>query len=257
MSKAINIDPKEIETIREEFLKLLASGIFKNNTINYSKKLTQNANKKASLEVSVIAKKKMQALVDKFSKEVAWHGIAKKEKDGDYIIEDIIVYPQKVTGATVTTDQEKYQMWLYEQPDEVFQNLRMQGHSHVNMGVTPSSVDETYYAGIVDQLKDDDFYIFLIMNKKGDIFVNIYDKESNTVYEDKDVTVFFDEEEEMEKFASEAETLVVEEVVPRHILPTKYKGSFNNLKATYGYGYGYGYGLSDEEYAEWLKGGLN
>lgn len=262
MSRAFNIDQTEIEKIREEFLKFLAAGVFKNNTVNYSKKLTLNTGKKASLEISQLADKKMRALVDKFDKEVAWHGIARKVKDGDYVIDDIVVYPQKVTGSTVTTDQEKYQMWLYEQPDEIFNNLRMQGHSHVNMSVTPSSVDETYYGGIVDQLRDDDFYIFLVTNKKGDVYVNIYDKQSNTVYEDKDVTVFVDVEEEILEFAEKAKELVVDEYFPRYTGTQVYslKGTLAETK-TIGKGKGgkkskysdYYAAMTDEEYEAWIN----
>ena len=59
-----------------------------------------------------------------------------KSDSNEFIVEDIFVYPQEVTGSTVTTDQEAYSKWLYELDDDIFNNLRMQSHSHCNMGVS-------------------------------------------------------------------------------------------------------------------------
>ena len=45
---------------------------------------------------------KMRALVDKMSKEVGWYGTVKQMPglESTYLIDDILVYPQKVTGVT-------------------------------------------------------------------------------------------------------------------------------------------------------------
>ncbi|MDE6150096.1 MAG: hypothetical protein K2F81_08405, partial [Ruminococcus sp.] len=91
--------------------------------------------------------------------------------------------------ATVNTDQEKYEMWLMGHDDDVFNNIRMQGHSHVNMGVTPSTVDTSLYERILDQLDDTMFYIFMIWNKKKDKTVKIYDLKKNVLFDTSDVTV--------------------------------------------------------------------
>ena len=52
---------------------------------------------------------KQCSLVQHFNTEIAWHGLVRPIKDG-YEIYDILVYPQEVTGGTVETDQQKYQM---------------------------------------------------------------------------------------------------------------------------------------------------
>ena len=80
-------------------------------------------------------------------------------------------------------------MWLMNHEDDVFNNIRMQGHSHVNMGVTPSGVDNSLYERILEQLDDEMFYIFLIYNKKGDKTFKIYDLAKNILFETGDVTV--------------------------------------------------------------------
>ena len=90
---------------------------------------------------------------------MAWCAERCEEKD-TYLISDILVYPQEVTGSTVTTDQNEYEMWLMKQEDDVFNNIRMQGHSHVNMSTSPSSVDLNLYDGILSQL-DSDMFISL------------------------------------------------------------------------------------------------
>ena len=191
MSKIIKLTPEVLEQARDEFMEALSGMKLSDGKITYTKKLGE-VDRKATLIFTEKAYIKMLSLVQSFDKEVAWHGVAKRgddpEKD-EYIIENILVYPQEVTGATVTTDQEKYQTWLYSLEDEEFNNIRFQGHSHVNMGTTPSSVDTNLYEGILEQLEDDMFYIFLIWNKKNDRTIKIYDLKKNILFETSDVEV--------------------------------------------------------------------
>lgn len=147
---------------------------------------------KAKLWFTPDAYAKMWTLVSAFYDEVAWHGIASRlETEGsyEYLISDILVYPQEVTGSTVNTDQVAYQNWLDELDDDTFNSLRMQGHSHVNMGTSPSSVDLEHQGKILSQMDGDMFYIFLIWNKKNEHTVKIYDMRANLLFENSDVTV--------------------------------------------------------------------
>ncbi len=191
MSKQIKLTDQQMQELQAEFLQSLRTTKMSDGKINFSKSLVNN-NRKATLYFKEWAYHKMLTLVREFDTEVAWHGIATRgenaEKD-EYIISDILVYPQTISGATVTTDQEKYQTWLIQQPDEVFNNIRMQGHSHVNFGTTPSGVDTALYQGILNQLDDTMFYIFLIWNKKGEHTVMIYDMAKNTLFENFDVII--------------------------------------------------------------------
>lgn len=190
MAKIIKMTPECIDELRKEFEFTLKGLKLSDGRLNYTKSFG-NIDRKANVFFTKIAWDKMQALIKEFYKEIAWHGLAYRGEDGsdDYFITDILVYPQEVTASTVTTDQEKYQMWLMQQEDDVFNNIRMQGHSHVNMGVTPSSVDTSLYDRILDQLDDDMFYIFLIYNKKGDKTFKIYDLAKNVMFDTADVTV--------------------------------------------------------------------
>jgi hypothetical protein len=181
MAKIIKITPECMDEIRKDFEDALSSAKLSDGKINFTKTFG-NVKRDATVYFTELAWLKMQTLIREFDKEVAWHGLAYRgddpEKD-EYYIKDILVYPQEVAAATVNTDQEKYQMWLMNHEDDVFNNIRMQGHSHVNMGVTPSSVDTSLYDRILEQLDDRMFYIFLIYNKRGEKTYKIYDLAKN------------------------------------------------------------------------------
>ncbi len=211
MAKAIKISKELLEGIRKEFEEALGKAKLSNGKFTFTRDIGKIEGKRATLYYKENAWLKQQALVDNFDKEVAWHGIAKRdeEEENAYIIEDILVYPQTVTGATVNTDQDEYQTWLYSQSDEVFNHIRMQGHSHVNMGVTPSSVDEELYNALLAQLTGDMFYIFLIFNKRGDRTIKIYDMKENIFFENSDVDLMIIEDgPKIESFVEQAKTLV-------------------------------------------------
>lgn len=190
MAKLIKLTPEIIKEVRREFDSYLKNKI-SDGRISFQKTVS-SVQRKATVYFTELAYRKFQALVRDFDNEVAWHGIAYRGKDeskDEYYITDILVYPQEVTGATVTTDQNKYQTWLMNHDDETFNNIRMQGHSHVNMSVTPSGVDETLYESILAQLDDTMFYIFMIWNKKNDKTCKIYDLAKNILFDTTDCEI--------------------------------------------------------------------
>lgn len=155
----------------------------------------------------------MTMLIKEFDKEVAWHGVARRTEDeslDEYVIDDIVVYPQEVTGATVEMDTEKYALWIQENiEDERFNHIYMQGHSHVNMGTSPSSVDLNHQEEILGMLGDNDFYIFMIWNKSFASTNKIYDLKKNVMFEDKDITVkIIGQNEGLDEFIKNAKDMV-------------------------------------------------
>lgn len=155
---------------------------------------------------------KTLALLTEFSDEAGWHGTVSRLNDNEFVIEDIFVYPQEVTGSTVNTDQKAYTEWLYGLDDEVFTKLRLQGHSHVNMGVSPSGVDENHRKRILEQLDQDMFYIYMIWNKSLSVNTVIYDMENNILYENKDIEVKLLCGEGIDKFLADAKEKVKKKV---------------------------------------------
>lgn len=219
MSKLIKPTPEYLQSVLDDFKEALSSGKFSDGKITFTKTMGR-IDRKAKVIFTQNAWKKMQALVSEFDKEVAWHGVAYRggdESKDEYIITDILVYPQEVTGSTVTTDQSKYEMWLMSNEDAVFNNIRMQGHSHVNMGVLPSSVDNAFYDRLLEQLDDTMFYIFMIWNKKKDKMVKIYDLKKNVLFDTDDVTIEqMDEAEPVEQDLSEDEQKAVVEFLAEY-----------------------------------------
>jgi hypothetical protein len=146
-----------------------------------------------TVDFSAMAYLKQHMLVAQHREEIAWHGIVRVSEDRKFFrIEDILVYPQSVTGATVTVDEKAYQVWKNALNDDQYNNLRYQAHSHVNMGTTPSGVDTTLYDGILSTLGAQSYYIFLIINKSGQFWINIYDIANNAIYEKQDVSITID-----------------------------------------------------------------
>ena len=248
MAKLIKIGPECLEEVRKEFEESLKNLKLSDGKISFTKTLG-TIQSRADLNFTDIAWQKMQALVREFDKEVAWHGIAFRDEGPDknaYTITDIIVYPQEVTGATVTTDQTKYQTWLMDHDDDVFNNIRMQGHSHVNMSVSPSGVDTSLYDRILNQLDDTMFYIFLIWNKKGEKTVKIYDLAKNILFETSDVDVHilgngFD----MNAFLTDAREKV--QTKPVTVTQGNYGGGWGGWGGYAGSGASYGYGYETQK----------
>lgn len=160
---------------------------------------------------------KMHALVRSFSCEVEWHGTVKRVDETTFLVEDFLVFPHEATGTSVISNQTEYEKWLDSLDEETFNALRFHGHSHVNMAVSPSCVDTSYRANIINNFgtpsKDDDyFYIFLITNKRQEINVEIYDLQNNVSYGTSDVSidVMFDGEGILEDFIKNSKGIVTE-----------------------------------------------
>lgn len=182
MSKIIRMTPEIIERLRGTNLI--------NGKLSFAD-VSKEADQKAVVWYTPDAYAKQIALIMDSDKEVAWHGVVRRKDDapGEYVISDILVYPQTVTGATVNTDQVEYNTWMMNLDDDTFNDLKMQGHSHVNMPTNPSGTDEEHQAKIVEQLEDDMFYIFMIWNKQFKYTARIYDMRLNTMFEPNEVDV--------------------------------------------------------------------
>jgi len=147
---------------------------------------------------------KQTLLVASSSGEIGWHGLVENEGDNVFRITDILVYPQIVSSVTVTTDELTYSNWLGGQPDETFHKIRSHFHSHVNMGVTPSGVDEKDKESIVSQMREGDYYIFMIWNKRFEYSADIYDAVNGIRFGAKDITLEIEGLGEINKWLEKA-----------------------------------------------------
>lgn len=211
MPKVIKLTQEMCNQFIDEFKKSLEGAKMVDGKITFDKVLP-NVAQKEKMKVLFTPKAwiRMDLLIKNFDSEVAWHGSGEKVNDTTFVIDDILVYPQEVTGATVNMDEVKYTQWLIDNiGDDRFQRIIMQGHSHVNMGVTASGVDLHHQEVIVSQLDPDGFYIFMIWNKSGARNIKIYDMASNFVYDNSEIECgIVPDEEYPEGFITHAKELV-------------------------------------------------
>ena len=200
--KTIKKSPEFIENCKTKFLQYL-DNLKDGENINFKYDVDTDMDNivKPKIIISKEAKTKMETLIKKADGEIGWNGTV--IRDGNvFTITDIYVYPQKVGAATVTCDEKETGDWLNTLPDEVFNNLRFQAHSHVNMGVSPSGTDTIMFNKYLETLDDNDFYIFMIFNKKGDFYIEMYDKTQNIIFYKKDVEIYVEGVEEFWEEAS-------------------------------------------------------
>ena len=224
MSKPIKLTKELKDQALKEFKDSLNKLKMSDGKVSYNKSFTYKEDEKAIIILTPLAYTKMLALLTSFDTEVAWHGIGKRIDTTKFAITDIVVYPQTVTGSNVDMDPERYAHWLMKNDDdERFNNIVMQGHSHVNFGTTPSPVDTKHQEDILSQLSDDMFYIFMIWNKRLEHTTKIYDLKENTLYEDSDIVyTIADEEYKIEAFMKDAKEQVVKKVTQ----PTNHPSGF-------------------------------
>lgn len=201
--KRLSFSQADMDLMVDEFKKSLYNFKSNQDKFVYEKKFSEMAKideekvKKPIIYFSMEAWLKMLSLVKSCDKEIAWQATVEKRKyrdkeDSDdfyYYIRQVFVYPQKVTGTFVDVNEVKYAEWSLKLEDEVYNKLRFQGHSHVNMAVGPSGTDLNTYQNFLDQLDKDDFYIFMIMNKRQEFNIMVYDYAQDILFENNDCFV--------------------------------------------------------------------
>lgn len=223
----VKMNDELIQGILQEFYaQASALGNLQADKFSFNKNFSKPAKDAVEVNFTLEAYHEMCALIDHFSTEVAWHGLVNRIDKTHFQITKILVYPQQVTGATVNTDQEKYTTWLYELDDESFNTLRFQGHSHVNMSTSPSGVDMQNQWDLIDTLSSEDYYVFMIWNKRREYNVRVVDMADNVIYSGDDVKVTIGEAD-TKGFLEQAEALVQKPVT------TTYSGYNNGYNGNY------------------------
>lgn len=192
MPKLIKLTNDAVDLAMLEFKKQLTEQRNTSNRINFSLDTNTFLRKEVAsptVKITAIAYLKMRAMVENFDKEIAWHGVVNRVDDTTFIIEDVMCYPQKVSAAAVESDDDRYPRWLMNLTDDEINKLRFQGHSHVHMGVGPSGTDLMYWDKMLQNLTEEDYYIFCIINKKNDQTWRVFDLRRNIIFEDKEVNV--------------------------------------------------------------------
>lgn len=190
MAKPIKLTQEQKLALLQSLAETLNSARMTNDGIKIEKRFTLTGEHKCTVQYTANAWYKTIMLIENQPDEVGWHGVCHRDaKDKTlFHITDILLYPQKVTDATINPDPIEYANWMNALDDDTFNHMRAHIHSHVYMPVTPSGPDQKFRDDRLSQLSDDDFYIFQIMNKEGNISSAVYDFQNNIFYENKDVS---------------------------------------------------------------------
>jgi hypothetical protein len=142
-----------------------------------------------NVRFDITAWEKIQFIVDHESMEIGWFGTVDHDpKSNTYVITDIFITEQRRHGATC----EQSAKGLNELTSEIIRDLSLSseekrnrlntfnfwGHSHVNMGVSPSCED----IANAKRFAGKDFLITGIFNKKGDVRLDFWDFKNNLHY---------------------------------------------------------------------------
>lgn len=233
----INLEPVR-EQVRAKLLEKYDSTIYMNTSsvdikVDVKEILEQYIADKQLEEPKVYitaeAYVKLRKLVDDTTTEIGWYGTVTKMPGfkSVFVIDDILVYPQTVTGATCVQDDDRvFEFELNLSTDQV-NRKRFHGHSHVNMGVTPSGVDEQFYQDILTQV--DDYFIVMITNKSGAYYTRFYDMQNNILYTGIPVQVMLDNGIALEHWYDDAtQNNIKEHTYTAPIKPGADKKNFQN-----------------------------
>lgn len=175
----------------EKFLEELKNKNLINGTIKFEQPYEYPTESciRPEIEFSPEAWMKMTALIATNKGELAWYGVVDRKDEAHFYVSDILVYPQVVTGATVDHDEGERSKWFAEMPREIRSKCRLQAHSHVDFSPTPSGEDMNSRKDFLKYLSGNEYMIYMIINKKYEFTVAIYDLETNTIYKNNEVDI--------------------------------------------------------------------
>ena len=137
------------------------------------------------ISININAKNKMKEYVRQSDLEIGWLGTSRRVGNVFYI-DDVFLFRQEVHATTteITTEglNEFAMELLYEENGvEIWNNMKLWGHSHVNMTTSPSGQDDKQIEVFAENAED--FFIRIIANKSGDFRIDLYDFTTGVIYE--------------------------------------------------------------------------
>lgn len=150
--------------------------------------------------ISKVALSKMQLYVENCQNEIGWLGVVTKTNDSLFIVEDVYLFKQNVHMATTEITPEglsEFAEDLLSQPDgiDIWNNIRLWGHSHVNMSTSPSKQDNDQMLTFAQG--GHPWFLRIIANKKGNISIDLYDYSQGIIYKNLNWWVELTEEEKL------------------------------------------------------------
>ncbi len=146
--------------------------------------------------INIDALNKMKEYIRQSSLEIGWLGTCEKI-DNNYFITDVFLFKQEVHSTTteITTEGlSEFAMDLISKEGglDIWNNMKVWGHSHVNMSTSPSTQDDKQVDVFAENAED--FFIRIIANKQNDFRIDLYDFVSGVIYEKLPYEVDFGED---------------------------------------------------------------
>jgi hypothetical protein len=138
--------------------------------------------------ISSDAMAKMSLYVEGCEDEIGWLGTAIKNVKQNYIhITDMLLFDQEVHATTTEITSEGLSSFaeeLLQQADgiDIWNNIKVWGHSHVKMGITPSGQDDKQMEAFLGC--GHEWFIRIICNKLGALKVDLYEYALGITYLD-------------------------------------------------------------------------
>lgn len=173
------------------------------------------------------ARQKMEIYCDLAEGEIGWLAFVEKFDTG-FLITDCALLKQEVHSTTTEITPEGLLEFWNSTPVERQSQIKLWGHSHVNMSPTPSGQDNSQ----MDYFKDGNpWFIRLITNKKREYYIDIYDYANGIkVHMDQaDLRTYNPEESTLRK--------TIEDEIKEKVTKKEYK-STSSSTPTYHYGGG-------------------
>lgn len=138
-----------------------------------------------NIVIEQTALEKMKAYVTYCDKEIGWLGTA-TQQGNTITIHDMFLFEQEVHETTCEINEQAVAKWYeemlitHENGIEIVNTMRVWGHSHVNMSVSPSGQDDTQFSELIKGVND--FFIRIIANKKGEMRLDYHDVVDNITF---------------------------------------------------------------------------
>lgn len=118
------------------------------------------------------ARNKMELYCDLSEGEIGWLAFVEQFDKQGFLITDCALLKQEVHSTTTEiTAEGLLEFWNAVAPEK-HEQIKLWGHSHVNMSVNPSGQDDSQ----MEYFKDGNpWFIRLITNKKREYYIDIYD----------------------------------------------------------------------------------
>jgi hypothetical protein len=129
----------------------------------------------------------IRAIVDMHEDEVGFYAFVDQRANNIFFIRDVYYPKHDMTNdatCEISPDGQidiLVQLYKAGKEDDAI-NLKVWGHSHVNMGIKGSSQDHNQAIKMVEE--NSSYVVRIIVNKRMDVGISIYDYSNNMIFDD-------------------------------------------------------------------------